>query len=973
MRGGQTLVGRQQVASELAAALNETARGRGGLLLLAGEAGVGKTCVANEMLEHTALRVLKVPASPATLSAYGPIIGALRAFRRTEPTDEVLVRNPLGAYLGMLLPELGPGPLSAGADRATLFEAVRNAFEIIARQRPTAVFLDDLQTADSATLELLPYLATQLDDLPMFILGAYRSDELGRDHPVRRMRMDLRRAGRLREIQIQSLGPVDTATLAARLLGGQPSASLARLIYDRSDGLPLFVEELAAELTAARRLQPTRGGLELTDESARLPVPATVRDLVLLRAARLSEQAQAALEVAAVAGVSFDLNLVIDVAASDDGFGEALHEGLLVQPEAGNVAFRHALVREVLYADIAWPRRRALHRQLAARLEALDAAPAMLAEHWLAAREPERARQALLLAMTSACEVHAYTDAAKAARRALELWPDGELEAERIAVLDQLGRCAELSGNLGDAAGAWREVLAAHEARGDTLRLAEVQRGLAGVYELQGSWERAEAARQMAAAGFAANGMPAESATERLAAASHLRAAGRFTAALSVLAIASDEAEQAARLDLRARVMGLQGNLLARMGQSRPGLERVRAGLALALEHNLSAPAAEVYQRLADALEHSGDYAAARQTYVTAADFCQTKGAPVVAQLCLACMTVVLRQTGEWQQAAQVCRAVLASEAASTHARSAASCVLGSIYAQQGHAGRARPLLLEAERLARRIELVSAEVLAGWGLAMVDDLDGAAEQAADRCRALFERWAQTEERHFGIPALRWAATLFASRGADGDARACANALAGIVTTTGADEAVVALGHALGEVSLLDGHPAQAAHHFVQSLDRLGTLELPYERAHTSLRAGSALVAAGESQAGIARLVDAYRWARKLGARPLANVAARELAALGEPIVRRLGRGAAGRLERGGLTRRELEVLQLVAGGRTDRDIARLLVLSSRTVEMHVANGLSKLGCRSRAEAVRRASELRLFAGAAHDRGISQQS
>jgi DNA-binding NarL/FixJ family response regulator len=268
--------------------------------------------------------------------------------------------------------------------------------------------------------------------------------------------------------------------------------------------------------------------------------------------------------------------------------------------------------------------------------------------------------------------------------------------------------------------------------------------------------------------------------------------------------------------------------------------------------------------------------------------------------------------------------------------------------------------LLESERLARQIELVSAEVLAGWGLALVDELDGDSGHAAERCRALLARWAQTEERHFAIPALRWAATLFAAQGADADARACANALAGIVTATGAVEAVAALGHCLGEVSLLDGQPAQAATHFAQALDRLEALELPYERAHTSLRAGVTLIAADERDAAIERFVDAYRLARKLGARPLANAAARELALLGEPIDRRLGRRAAGSLERGGLTRRELEVLRLVADGQTDRDIARVLVLSSRTVEMHVANGLAKLGCRSRAEAVRRASELRLF-------------
>ena len=125
----------------------------------------------------------------------------------------------------------------------------------------------------------------------------------------------------------------------------------------------------------------------------------------------------------------------------------------------------------------------------------------------------------------------------------------------------------------------------------------------------------------------------------------------------------------------------------------------------------------------------------------------------------------------------------------------------------------------------------------------------------------------------------------------------------------------------------------------------------------------ALVAAGEREQGVEQLVNGYHSAQLLGARPLAAIAARELALLDEPIAKRLGRRAAGLLTRGGLTRRELEVLRLVAEGHTDRSIAQLLVLSPRTIEMHVANCLGKLGCRSRAEAVHRAGQLRLLASA----------
>jgi DNA-binding NarL/FixJ family response regulator len=110
-------------------------------------------------------------------------------------------------------------------------------------------------------------------------------------------------------------------------------------------------------------------------------------------------------------------------------------------------------------------------------------------------------------------------------------------------------------------------------------------------------------------------------------------------------------------------------------------------------------------------------------------------------------------------------------------------------------------------------------------------------------------------------------------------------------------------------------------------------------------------------------VDAYRTFRRLDARPLAVRAAATLAEFGEPIDRRHGRRAAGELERGGLTRRELEVLRLVAIGRTNAEIATELFLSTRTVEMHVRNTLSKLGCRSRTEATARAHTMGLVRSA----------
>jgi len=211
-----------------------------------------------------------------------------------------------------------------------------------------------------------------------------------------------------------------------------------------------------------------------------------------------------------------------------------------------------------------------------------------------------------------------------------------------------------------------------------------------------------------------------------------------------------------------------------------------------------------------------------------------------------------------------------------------------------------------------------------------------------------------------VPALRWVVTFFAARGAGDEARACADALGGIAAAAGDVEAAAALAHALGECALLDGEADLAVRHFTTALDLLRRADLPLERAETQSRAGAAMAAAGLRADAIDQLTAAYRTARRLRARPLAARVGAQLGALGEPIERRLGRLAAGQLDHGGLSRRELEVLRLVALGRTNREVGQELFLAVRTVDMHVRSLLAKLDCRSRVEALRRAGELGLL-------------
>jgi DNA-binding CsgD family transcriptional regulator len=524
-----------------------------------------------------------------------------------------------------------------------------------------------------------------------------------------------------------------------------------------------------------------------------------------------------------------------------------------------------------------------------------------------------------------------------------------------------MGSCAQLAGDPAGAVRAWAEAAAGYRAIGETAALAVADRHLAGALELQGAWERTLAARQSAAESFVAAGMPAEAAAERLALAAHLKDAARYSEALPLLTVAAGEAEQSGRVDLLVRALGLEGSVRANLGETEGGLALARRGLALALEHDLAGPAAEIYYWLAEILEHSGDYRGARGAYVEAYAFCEARNLPELGQTCLACLGWVLWSTGEWDRAVTLCEEIRATPDAPYAAVGLAAELLGHVYAARGDVKRASPLLLEGLAWGKRHEYASTEFGCTWMLARIDVLQGKLESAVARSLAALARWTETEDRYYAVQYLRWSATFLSGQGRPADVGACASGLARIAAESGSPDALAALAHALGEASLLNGDARQAAGNFSRAFELLRGVDLPYERAQVQLRAGVALAATGEREAGVERMVDAYRSASKLQARPLADQAARELAALGEQVDRRLGRRAAGRLERAGLTRRELETVRLAAAGWSNREIGRELFLSERTVEMHVGNALAKLGCRSRGEAARKAAEIGILA------------
>ena len=944
------MIGRERELEELGEILSRTGESEGGVLLLAGEAGVGKTRLAEAAVAAGRLACLRGIAAERGASPYAPIAAVLREYLRRNPSG--LARtDSLFDHLTVLVPEIGSPP--AVTDRETLFEAVRGAFEKIAAREPTVIFLDDLQWADAATLELLPSLAEAAEEWPLLVLGAYRSEEIPRGHPLRRLRTDLRRAGRLAELSVEALDAEATARIAAGVLDGEPGPTLRVALYDRTQGVPFFVEELASALRDGARLAPGPHGLEV-EQGSSVPIPETLRDALRLRAEGLTDEGRDALEAAAVVGVEVELGLLAEL-DRDAGLGEVLDRGLLQEVEPGIAGFRHDLVREALYADTQWPRRRALHRELAELLEARRAEPRLTADHWLAAGERGRALPLLVEAARRSCAIHAYRDAAAAARAALEIWPEGEDEQARLEVLAELGRCAQLCGDLGEAVRVWEEAADGFHEAVEQQRLAEVQRQLATAYELQGASPKAVAARLEAAEAFDAVGLHGDAAVELYAASEGL---WRDDPAQleRILDRALKTARRAGRSDVESRCLSSKGFKAGREGRRDEALELLRSALALAVDGNHVEAAVTAYWALGATANDWADYATAETAFEDALVYCRANHLSDDEQLCVGCLAVVLGNSGEWTRAEHLARALLERSSLQKWNTAHAEMMLGLIATARGATKRGRRLLTRALAITSEIGMVESTHGCEFGLALVDELeDVASPRWHDLVTARVEHVSASRAR-----GLRLAST-FAARRADALlVYACADASASWASRFAGADTVAALAHVLGEVALLEGDPASAADQFGSALERLAEIEAPFERALTQARAGTALIAAGEQESGVERLTSAYRTFRKLGARPFANRAAADLAAAGERVDERLGRRAARDVEQGGLTRRELEILRLVAVGRTNREIANQLFLSPRTVDMHVRNMLAKLGCRSRTEATGRAHELGLL-------------
>jgi class 3 adenylate cyclase len=448
------LVGRQEELSQLEDALLSANRGDGRFVLVAGEAGIGKTRLATELTRRARkldCGVLWGSCSEVELSLpYLPFVEAIG--KHLDEQDLALVRADLGqmsADLAQLFPQLGNGaPAAPPSDpdqaRLRMFESVVTFLERSARGRGLLLVLDDVHWADSSTRHLLDYAARRLVRRRVMLLATYRSDELDRRHPLTRTVQVWQRAGLAETVTVEPMTSGQVAeTIAAILDAEQVSAELAELVHARSEGNPFVLEELLREAIDRREIVRTGSGWEPRPLEA-LRMPETVREAVLLRLGRLDPEHVEVLRTAAVLGRSFEYGLLTEVSEADEPVVLAALEGAVAQQlleedaEARNrYSWRHALTQEAIAGDTVLPKRLRIHSRAADALQAGGGSPMAVAGHLLEAGRGQEAVGACFRAADEAERSVAFREAAELLERVL---PHVSDPRERALLLLRIGR-----------------------------------------------------------------------------------------------------------------------------------------------------------------------------------------------------------------------------------------------------------------------------------------------------------------------------------------------------------------------------------------------------------------------------------------------------------------------------------------------------------------------------------------------------
>ena len=468
-------VGREDALARLWAAFELARSGAGGVVLLAGEPGIGKTRTAEEFLRAARAAGARVLSGwcyeGEGAPAYWPWVQVLRTF--ASDADERGAPSAGFEEIARLVPELAKksAPRDARAfdgpeARFRLYDEVAAFLRAASQGEPLVVFLDDLHWADPSSLRLLAFVAREARESRMLIVGTYRPEDASRA-PLSEALADLARRPQHERIALVGLSRGEVAQLVARSGRVDPDPALVEAICERTDGNPFFIRELVRMLEAEGRLADTE-----SRNAWKRAIPPAVNDVIARRLARLSRESRELLGAAAVIGRDFPLDVLerasgVSREAMTRQLGEAERAREIRPHPTDPHSFRivHALIQEVLYEELGAARRRDLHRRVAEALETLvadrvDPPLAELAHHWcLGASSGDAARVASASARAARAALArlAYEEAAALCRRALATL-DGLHASAPEARCDLLALLVEAEFDAGNGP-AWREAL----------------------------------------------------------------------------------------------------------------------------------------------------------------------------------------------------------------------------------------------------------------------------------------------------------------------------------------------------------------------------------------------------------------------------------------------------------------------------------------------------------------------------------
>jgi DNA-binding CsgD family transcriptional regulator len=969
-------VGRAVELGQLDTVLDRVERGQPQVVLVAGDAGVGKTRLLLVLADRARRRGMRVLTGACVELgdiglAYLPVVDALRQLADDPEEAELLAGAAATAPgLGRLLPRINPaepvgGLTSVGLDQLQVLDAVRAVLVGRSERSPVVLVLEDLHWADRATLDVVAFLARTLHSGRVTLAVSYRSDELHRRHPLRPLLAELVRLATVERLELDPFTRAELAEHLEAIAGARLPPEQVEGIYARSEGNPFFAEQLLA----------ARAG------QARVELPGTLAEVLLARVQGLAEPAQRVLGAAAVAGRRVSHRLLAQVAGLpeadlEQGLREAVDAGVLVIDAAtGSYAFRHALLQEAVYSDLLPGEQMRLHAAYA-RLLAADpgGAAAELAHHCLASHDLPGALAASVRAAEAAEAVLAPAEALRHLSNALRLWervPDPAATAgiDRVDLTLRAASAAGATGEFQRAVSLAQDATRIAAAIEDPVRAAQAYERL-GVYLFHaGRVEEALEARMRAV-----ELVPAQPPTR-------LRA--RVTAAIAQALVNARRRDDARRWCdealAAARAAGSaadEADVLSTLGMIEQYHDPVRARSLFRAARAQAAGAGDLEIELralyddAQVGKQLGDLVSAGAGFDDGAELAERSG------LGWSRFGIHLRRgqlavrylTGDWDG----CERLLTAAPELVTTLAAAQVVaqgLGVLVA------RARPAALVRLRqlaglagadptLDRDVAVWEAE-LAGW------------QGDLERARSAIQRGlaAADEVEHFD-QALEgaWVAMNGLSVEADraeqaraaGDTAAVADAAAAgraLLERVHADaERAPAAGlahdvhvrgwHAKAEAewTRLEGRSEPARWQAAVDAFSYGNV---YAVARCQWRLAEALAAAGDREQATTAARTAYASATRLAAVPLQ-------AAL-EALARRgrldLGAGLPAQRTLAGLTPRELEVLRLLVEGRSNRQIAEELFISGKTASVHVTNLLSKLGVHSRLEAAAMARRL----------------